>query len=127
MSWLDDIVNPELPTGQRALQAAACVVGAPFCIAGEVAERAGAAAERAREDFNRQLDATRESLPGLIDQSTAGFERVADAATEPLTQVNRTMMWIAIGVAIVAGLIVLGVLLYFTWPFLVGLRGGVRP
>lgn len=115
MGIFDFIENP-------TARAAACVVGAPLCLADHVAEQAGARAERVYREGLERYDELREDAPGLIDRVTGGVERVTNAATEPLDRLSSIMMWGAIALGIVAALIVLGVLLYFAWPFLVGIR-----
>lgn len=131
MGLLDDATDAanwsEHPA-RTAGQAALCLLGAPFCLAQNLGEEAGVQAERLRRDTIAQIDATRDAVEREVDETRRAVtepsfvERIRDS----IDSVEGIMMWIAIGIAIVAGLIVLGVGLYFLWPVLAGLRAGAR-
>jgi hypothetical protein len=112
VSIWDDITDPDRwrdAPGRTAAQAAACVVtGGTLCIAGEMSERAGETAA--------ELRSTAEDLREGVAGEGGLVERLSNAAEQPLLRLENILMWGAIGLIAIAAMVVIGAVVYFTWP-----------
>lgn len=116
MSWLDDIVNPaswSSAPATTAAKAAACVVGAPFCVAYDIGESSGSLSKRAREIADQTRRGISGTLEGVTGSATEIIDHSGEAAAAPLDAAARVAMWTAIGIIAVTIIVLALVAFYF--------------
>ena len=97
MGWLGNVSSRErweAEPATTAAQAAACLVGFPFCLAYEVGAQSQSIAKRARE-VSADVQARAE---GLVTEAGDALATVVDSAARPLEQASNIAMWTAIGI-----------------------------
>lgn len=116
MSWLDDITNPaswSASPATTAAKAAACAIGAPFCIAYDIGESSGSLSKRAREVADQTRRGIAGTLEGVTGSATDIIDHSGDAAAAPIDAAARVAMWTAIGIIAVTIIVLALVAFYF--------------
>lgn len=120
MSWLRDILDPAQWSTEPVATAAktvACTIGAPVCLAVEVSETQGRAAELERIRLEQAARAERGTIGNALHDFVGAGDQVLDRFDETTSNINRGLMWVSIAIIAIFAIVLIGAIVYFALPF----------